>query len=593
MKGEDKLKALRELMKQKGYDAYIIPHGDQHNNEYLAEPDERIKFISNFSGSNGIGLVTQNTALMWTDGRYYIQIEKELYPGWKMKKLGQNEESLTQYVSNNLSAGSTIGFDYSLMTHEKAKIIKLSLKDYKFIDDTENIIDAVWGKDKPTYKGDKLMILSEKLTGMSVENKLNYLDKYIKSQYPNLTNYRLFTSKLDNIAWLLNLRGNDIQYNPLFFSYVFLYNDSDGLYVHLFINKDKVDTKELQEYCKNNKIKIFDYSDMLKELKEPKDGITTLIDEKFSNHRIILSCENIKYIITKSDTIEFIKSIKNQTEIEGFKKANLKDSVALIKFFAWIEDELLTKGRTDLNEYEIGLKNKQVREDQENFMGESFHPICACGPNAAIIHYSQSATSHSNISKNLILLCDTGAQYLEGTTDITRTVHYGKPTEKEKEMYTRVLLGNLSFERLIFPKNYTLAYLDAVPRFYLNIVNEDYLHSTSHGVGHFLNVHEGPRGGYLYPGRIITNEPGYYAKDKFGIRIENEILVVDKGNNKLGFENLTLLPYERNLIDMNLISNEFKKYIDDFHKKVFDTLSPYLKGDEKSLDYLKRKTQPL
>jgi Xaa-Pro aminopeptidase len=160
-------------------------------------------------------------------------------------------------------------------------------------------------------------------------------------------------------------------------------------------------------------------------------------------------------------------------------------------------------------------------------------------------------------------------------------------------MYTRVLLGNLSFERLIFPKNYTLAYLDAVPRFYLNIVNEDYLHSTSHGVGHFLNVHEGPRGGYLYPGRIITNEPGYYAKDKFGIRIENEILVVDKGNNKLGFENLTLLPYERNLIDMNLISNEFKKYIDDFHKKVFDTLSPYLKGDEKSLDYLKRKTQPL
>ena len=593
MKGEDKLKALRELMKQKGYDAYIIPHGDQHNNEYIAEPDERIKFISNFSGSNGIGLVTQNTALMWTDGRYYIQIEKELYPGWKMKKLGQNEESLTQYVSNNLSAGSTIGFDYSLMTHEKAKIIKLSLKDYKFIDDTENIIDAVWGKDKPTYKGDKLMILSEKLTGMSVENKLNYLDKYIKSQYPNLTNYRLFTSKLDNIAWLLNLRGNDIQYNPLFFSYVFLYNDSDGLYVHLFINKDKVDTKELQEYCKNNKIKIFDYSDMLKELKEPKDGITTLIDEKFSNHRIILSCENIKYIITKSDTIEFIKSIKNQTEIEGFKKANLKDSVALIKFFAWIEDELLTKGRTDLNEYEIGLKNKQVREDQENFMGESFHPICACGPNAAIIHYSQSATSHSNISKNLILLCDTGAQYLEGTTDITRTVHYGKPTEKEKEMYTRVLLGNLSFERLIFPKNYTLAYLDAVPRFYLNIVNEDYLHSTSHGVGHFLNVHEGPRGGYLYPGRIITNEPGYYAKDKFGIRIENEILVVDKGNNKLGFENLTLLPYERNLIDMNLISNEFKKYIDDFHKKVFDTLSPYLKGDEKSLDYLKRKTQPL
>ena len=226
-------------------------------------------------------------------------------------------------------------------------------------------------------------------------------------------------------------------------------------------------------------------------------------------------------------------------------------------------------------------------------MGESFAPICACGPNAAIIHYEQNENLHSDANKDLILLCDTGAQYKEGTTDITRTVHYGNPTKKEKEMYTRVLLGNLSLERLQFKKGYSLYDIDSVPRSYLIMVGKDYLHGTSHGVGHFLNVHEGPRGKALKPGNIITNEPGYYEKDAFGIRIENEVLVVEKGENKLGFENITYLPYERNLIDMNLISNDFKKYIDDFHKKVFDKLSPFLKDDELALNYLKKKTAPL
>ena len=298
-------------------------------------------------------------------------------------------------------------------------------------------------------------------------------------------------------------------------------------------------------------------------------------------------------ILIREDIIENIKYVKNPVEIEGFRKANLKDSVALIKFFAWLEEELVTKDRKDLNEYEIGIKNKQVREDQENFMGESFAPICACGPNAAIIHYEQNENLHSDANKDLILLCDTGAQYKEGTTDITRTVHYGNPTKKEKEMYTRVLLGNLSLERLLFTRGNSLYNLDSIPRSYLNMVGEDYKHGTSHGVGHFLNVHEGPRGKALRPGNIITNEPGYYEKDAFGIRIENEVLVVEKQGNLLGFENLTYLPYERNLIDMDLISNDFKKYIDNFHKKVFEKLSPFLKNDEKALNYLKKKTEPL
>ena len=259
-----------------------------------------------------------------------------------------------------------------------------------------------------------------------------------------------------------------------------------------------------------------------------------------------------------------------------------------------MEDELVTKNRTDLNEYQIGLKNKEVRLEQEDYMGESFAPICGCGGNAAIIHYEQNENLHSDMNKNLIILCDTGAQYKNGTTDITRTVHYGQPTKKEKEMYTRVLLGNLSLERIMFKRGRSLYNLDSIPRSYLLMVGEDYKHGTSHGVGHFLNVHEG-HADPLEPGNIITNEPGYYEKDHFGIRIENEVLVVEKDKEKglLGFENLTFIPYERNLIDMDLINNDFKKYIDDFHKQCWDKLSPLLKDDKKALDYLKRKTAPL
>ena len=602
MSGEEKLYIMRTLMKERGYDAYIIPHGDQHNNEYIAESDERIKFISNFSGSNGLGLVTHNVALMWTDGRYYIQIEKELYPGWKMKKMSREDETLSQYILNNLPKQSTIGMDFSLFTQETANSLKLRLKEYNFIDDKNNIIDDIWGTKKPNYNCNEILILPVKFTGESVSDKYKIIDFVLRGVIESnddlneITNYRMLISRLDDIAWLLNLRGNDIPYNPVFFSYALFCKNKNGIYTELFINKKKVDSPEIKKYCQENKIQIYDYNDIFEHLKKSSEDLITFVDEESTNHRMyecILNVKESKIHFLDEDIIEDIKSVKNGVEIEGYKKANLKDSVALIKFFSWLEEELVTKNRTDLNEYQICVKNKQVREDQENYMGESFAPICASGPNAAIIHYEPNENLHSDANKNSILLCDTGAQYKDGTTDITRTVHYGNPTKREKEMYTRVLLGNLSLERLIFKKGKTLENLDMVPRFHLLMVNEDYLHGTSHGVGHFLNVHEGPYGKTLKVGNIITNEPGYYEKDSFGIRIENEVLVVEKDEKHLGFENLTFVPYERNLIDMNLISKDFKKYIDDFHKLCYEKLSPFLQNDLKALDYLKRKTEPL
>ena len=575
---------------------------DQHNNEYIAESDERIKFISNFSGSNGLGLVTKDVALMWTDGRYYIQIEKELYPGWKMKKMSREDESLTQYVLKNLPKKSTIGMDFSLFTQEIAMSMKTKLKDYIFIDDVNNMIDDVWGTLKPKYNTNKVLILPVEFTGKEVFQKYEMIDlalqEIMKSNVDlqKIKNYRMLISRLDDIAWFLNLRGNDIPYNPVFFSYALFCKTNEGFSTKLFVNKDKFDSPEIQKHCKENKIILFDYQNIFVELGNSPEDSVTFLDTESTNHRMyqkIIEMNNNYTYFLDDDIIEDIKSIKNEVEIEGYRKANLKDSVALIKFFSWLEEELVTKNRTDLNEYQIGIKNKQVREDQENFMGESFAPICAAGPNAAIIHYEQNENLHSDTNKNLILLCDTGGQYKDGTTDITRTVHYGTPTQKEKEMYTRVLLGNLSLERLIFKKGTDLGKLDTVPRSFLKMVGKDYLHGTSHGVGHFLNVHEGPYDKPLREGNVITNEPGYYEENSFGIRIENEVLVVKKDERHLGFENLTFIPYERNLMDMSLISNEFKEYIDNFHKKCYEKLSPFLKDDKKALDYLKRKTQPL
>ena len=602
MNGEDKLYIMRTLMKERGYDAYIIPHGDQHNNEYIAESDERIKFISNFSGSNGLGLVTNDVALMWTDGRYYIQIEKELYPGWKMKKMSGDDESLSLYILKNVPKNSTIGMDFSLFSQETAISLKTKLREYIFIDDTNNLIDDIWGTLKPKYNCNKIIILPVEFTGETAFNKYNIVDLALQSiiesdeDLNKFKNYRMLISRLDDIAWLLNLRGDDIPYNPVFFSYALFCKNSDELSVKLFINKNKVDSPEILKYLEENKIHLYDYKQIFDELENTSDDLITFLDEESTNHRIyqkIINLKKGKLNFIEEDIIEDIKSVKNKVEIEGYRKANLKDSVSLIKFFSWLEEELVTKNRVDLNEYQVCIENKKARENQENFMGESFAPICAVGANAAIIHYEPNKDLHSDLNKDLIFLCDTGAQYKDGTTDITRTVHYGKPTKREKEMYTRVLLGNLSLERLIFKKGKTFAHLDMVPRSYLLMVGEDYLHGTTHGVGHFLNVHEGPYGKALKVGNILTNEPGYYEKDNFGIRIENEVLVVEKDEKKLGFENLTFVPYERNLIDMDLISNDFKDYIDNFHKQCFEKLSPFLKDDEKALDYLKRKTQPL
>jgi Xaa-Pro aminopeptidase len=279
-------------MKERGYDAYIIPHGDCHDNEYIAESDERIKFISNFSGSNGIGLVTQDVALMWTDGRYFIQIEKELYPGWKMKKM-REEESLSEYVLNNLDENITIGMDYSLFTQESAMRIKNKLSRYNIVDDKNNIIDDIWGTIRPKYKNNKLLILSEKFTGQTVFEKYQNINRML-TKVKNAQNYRLLISRLDDIAWFLNLRGSDIPYNPVFFSYALFCKKKDQFCTKLFVNKEKLDTPELKKYCEDNEIILFNYEDIIPELEKSEENLVTFYDEDSTNHRMFQTLKEIK-----------------------------------------------------------------------------------------------------------------------------------------------------------------------------------------------------------------------------------------------------------------------------------------------------------
>lgn len=602
MNGEEKLQILRKLMEERGYDAYVIPHGDQHDNEYIAEADERIKYISNFSGSNGVGLVTKKVALMWTDGRYFIQCKKELYPGWEMMKIDYNVESCAQYINSHLKKKSKVGMDFNLFTCNDCLDYITTCPDCQFIFDEHNIIDDIWGTEKKKYKEDKVLILPEQFSGKSVFEKYKEvnlaLTETLKEKIGKINGkkkIRLLVSRLDDIAWLLNMRGNDIPYNPVFFSFALFYTINNGkdMYVELFSNKKKFDSPELQKHLKDNNIILYDYNDIYKHLKEDEE-VLTCFDTDSTNYRITQIIKQSKdFIELPKDLIEHIKGIKNDVELQGYRSSNLRDCVALTHFFAWLENELVNKKRTDLNEYEIGLKSAEFRKQQQYFMGESFAPICAAGPNAAIIHYEQNENLHSLMSLDQLILCDTGGQYMDGTTDITRTAHFSTAKDKEKEMYTRVLLGNLSIEKAVFRKGNYFRNLDILARQYLRNVFADYKHGTTHGVGHFLNVHEGPYNVPLSPGNVITNEPGYYEENAFGIRIENDLIVIDKGNGWLGFENITLFPYERNLIDMRLISPEIKEFIDSYHKKVFETLSPLLGEDKIALDYLKRKTEPL
>lgn len=476
---------------------------------------------------------------------------------------------------------------------------------------SENLVDKIW-KDRPSRPAEKVIVLDEKYAGKSYKDKLDELRKDIKKKKAA----GMVISMLDEIAWLFNLRGSDIPYNPVFFSYAAVTPNSATLYV----DSSKIGS-EVKDYLSNSvEIKPYDalFSDLTRVAEtaanEVQQNGTTkspasakLLLSNKSSWALSLGLGGEDKVEEARSPVSDAKAIKNAAELEGMRQCHIRDGAALIEYFAWLEHELLNG--TWLDEVQAADKLEQIRSKGEHFMGLSFDTISSTGANAAVIHYKPEPGNCSVIDPKAVYLCDSGAQYLDGTTDTTRTLHFGEPTAMEIKAYTLVLKGVISLDRAVFPKGTTGFGLDAMARQHLWREGLDYRHGTGHGVGSFLNVHEGPIGigtrtAYsevsLSIGNVLSDEPGYYEDGNFGIRIENMIMAKEaKTNHKFGdkpwicFEHVTVVPMCRRLIDPALLAPEERQWLNDYHQEVWEKTSGYFKDDERTTKWLKRETAPI
>jgi len=573
-----------------------------------------VAFICGFTGSAGTAVITQEKAALATDGRYFNQASKQLDSNWELLKQGLTDVPTWQeWTADQSEGGKVVGVDPAIITASESrklaeKIKKKGGKDLKPVN--QNLVDVVWGKSRPERPSEKVKVLDVKFAGKSFEEKLEELRKEIDKK----KGVGLVISLLDDIAWLFNLRGSDIPYNPVFFSYATVTASDATLYVD-----DSKLTEEVKAHL-GDAVKLRPYDAIFEDveaLAKSLDANGTDTEAKKTEQKFLV-CSKASWALyqalggeAKVDEVRSpvgdAKAVKNKVELEGMRQCHIRDGAALSEFFAWLEDELVNKG-TKLDEVEAADKLEAIRSKHVYFAGLSFDTISSTGPNAAVIHYKPEKGSCSIIDPKAIYLCDSGAQYLDGTTDTTRTLHFGEPTEMERTAFTLVLKGNIALEVIKFPKGVSGFALDTLARQYLWAQGLDYRHGTGHGVGSFLNVHEGPIGigtrvQYsevpLAVGNVISDEPGYYEDGSFGIRIENIIMVKEvetkhKFGDKpyLGFEHVTLVPMCRKLIDPILLTEDEKQWLNDYHKEVYEKTKGYFTNDPVTLKWLERETQP-
>lgn len=602
----DRLARLRKLMKkpETNVNAFVVPTEDQHFSEYIADCDARRAFISGFTGSAGCAIVTDKEALLFTDGRYFLQAEKQLDSNWTLMKQGLPDvPSWQDYLSKNIGPHSRIGIDSTLISASDAEIIKTALTPIQseLVPVEENLVDLVWADDRPARPQNPVFHLDVKYSGKSHSEKLRVVRAELKREKAKA----VVVTMLDEVAWLFNLRGSDIDYNPVFFAYAIV-TPAEAI---LFVNESQLGDQVRKALGEEVQIRPYDsFFDYLKgtpaQLSLSKDSPMILGDKSSLAVVSALQKENTK--ITMSP-IANLKAIKNKTELEGFRQCHIRDGVALARYFAWLEHEL--QNGSKISESEGADQLEKYRSELEGFRGLSFTTISGTGPNGAIIHYSPDPKDCATIEQGQVYLCDSGGQFTDGTTDVTRTMHFGTPTKEEKRAFTRVLQGHIAIDSAVVPNGTTGYIIDSWARRALWKDGLDFRHGTGHGVGHFLNVHEGPHGigvritlnnSPLQAGMTITNEPGYYADGRFGIRIENVMLVQEaKTPNNFGdkgflrLERVTMSPIQKNMVDVELLGREERQWLDEYHQEVWDKLSPLLKNDEQALEWLKRETSPL
>ncbi len=587
-----RVKALRQIMKENRIDAFIIPGTDPHQSEYSAAYWKARGWISGFTGSAGTAVVTVDKAGLWTDSRYFLQAELQLKGSdFVLFKQGLAETpSIQEWLAEVLSPGSTVAIDGAMFSYSDALEMKkfFKTKTISFVTNFDPF-DSIW-HNRPQIPSDPIFAYPEKYSGESTESKIDSILENISKYGAN----SLLLSALDEIAWILNIRGTDVECNPVAICYAFL-SEQERV---LFINAKKINT-ETAEYLKSNKIKIAGYDKIHDYLQALPEGVKLYIDPAKINYSLVNAISQQNAIVFGKTPVAMPKSIKNETEIAGFRAAMIRDGVALVKFFYWLEQNVPTG---HVSEITIAEKLREFRSQQDLYVGESFSTIAGYGAHGAIVHYSATPESNVTIKNEGFLLIDSGAQYLDGTTDITRTVALGPLSDRQKRDFTLVLKGHIAIATSIFPQGTRGAQIDAFARHFLWNYGLNYLHGTGHGIGHFLNVHEGPQNirleenpTPLTPGMVTSNEPGVYIAGEYGIRTENLILTVHHSTTDFGdfnaFETLTFFPIDKKAIDITLLTADEKEWLNNYHKTVYEKLSPQLVGAEK--EWLRKATEAL
>ena len=591
----ERLAALRKLMREKNIDVYVVPTADFHQSEYVGEHFKARKFITNFSGSAGTAVITLNDAKLWTDGRYFIQAAKQLEGTTVtlMKMFEPGVPSVNEYLEEILQAGQTLSFDGRVVSvGEGDEYAEIAKKKGAKVDYQEDLIDEIW-TDRPPLSEEPAFFLEEKYTGESTASKLARIRKEMEEAGCDAH----IVSTLDDTCWTLNIRGNDIEFFPLVLSYAIIKKDSFELY----IDERKLDDN-LKALLKKEGLNLHPYNAIYEDVKQLPAGTTVMVDKSKLNYAIFNNIPASVHVVNKRNPAILMKALKNPVEIENIRKAQIKDSIAHLRFMKWLKENV---GKIRITELSASEKLDEFRKEMGNFIRDSFEPISSFGPHSAIVHYCSSPETDVEFKEGTLYLSDTGAGFYEGSTDITRTFALGEVPQNMKDDFTLVAISNLQLGSAKFLQGCSGLTLDILARKPFWDRDMNFNHGTGHGVGYLLNIHEGPAGfRYKYrageveeiqEGMIITDEPGLYIEGSHGIRLENELLARKGVKNEYGqflyFEAITLVPFDLDAINPDMMSEENKKLLNDYHAKVYEVIAPHLNDDEKA--FLKKYTRAI
>ncbi|MFC2635992.1 aminopeptidase P family protein [Prevotella histicola] len=587
---QERLTVLRQVMKEQGIHAFIFPSSDPHNSEYVAEHWKGREWISGFNGSAGTAVVTLKHAALWTDSRYFIAATEQL-AGTEyllMKDRLPDTPSISEWIAQELSdyESPVVGVDGTVNTYAYLCELINELNIATFVTNLDPLA-TVWN-DRPSIPKDKIVLHSLEYAGEPTTSKINRIWEYLQAHHAD----GLLVTALDEIAWTLNLRGKDVHCNPVFVSYLLISQDS----VTLFVNEEKL-SDDVRNYLLDEAVSVEPYEAVLDKVKGYK-GRRLLMDPTSVNYNLVTAVDKTKRILGVSP-IPMMKAVKNKTEQDGFRAAMLRDGIAMVKFLVWLKPAVEAGGQTEIT---LDEHLTALRAEQPLFKGISFDTIVGYEAHGAIVHYEATPETDIPVKPYGLVLIDSGAQYQDGTTDITRTIALGSLTEEQRRVYTLVLKGHIQLDMCRFPDGACGSQIDAIARESMWREGYNYMHGTGHGVGSYLNVHEGPhqirmewKPAPLHAGMTVTDEPGLYLEGKFGVRIENTLLIVPSETTPFGkflkFETLTLAPIDTTPIIQDMLTPEELTWLNNYHHRVYETLSPYLEKNEKK--WLEEATRPL